>query len=626
MGDQDNVESEAASTRPLKLDAKRVQALWGHIATVTAAAPSERLAALLLCARHAAGLVGRGLPKSEAIERLRTFSQSIGITDAHGEPAIEDCLAQGFADPIKPADVAFLLSEREDEKRAGRNRRKKFLATGEPSAESMAPNNSAESSSRSPEMEGPQGARTFGFSVEHLNKEFALVLMGSKAVVFLEQPEAMIEDQKRMLSLDAFSAWFANRFTERVGRDGKVSVVTWAKAWLQSKDRRSYRGIEFFPDPDNKPGMEGYLNLWSGFAFAPAPKSDAKYYKTFRDHLLTNVCQNDLELFAWVFGFFAHMMQRPRERIGVALVLRGRMGTGKTKIGEIIGALIPRHYFLVDDPRYVTGQFNAHMATCLLLQADEAVWAGDKAAEGRLKGLITSPIQQIEAKGVDPIRLPNYVRLIMTSNEEWVVPAGKDERRFAVLDVDPRCAQNHDYFREMDEELHNGGFAHLLADLLAFDLNSVDLRKVPRTEALLEQKIRSLDSVESWWFGRLRSATTTRHMQDWKRQVAVSTLFGDYIATAEQIGVRRKQEETVFGMKLKRFLPELERKKRMTEIHDEHGGTSLKRVWCYLLPDLSVAREHFERIVSQPVTWPADDDGTSTAADSMVGENETFTP
>ena len=108
--------------------------------------------------------------------------------------------------------------------------------------------------------------------------------------------------------------------------------------------------------------------------------------------------------------------------------------------------------FLVDDPRYVTGQFNAHMASCLLLQADEAVWAGDKAAEGRLKGLITAPMQQIEAKGIDPVRLDNYVRLLMTSNEEWVVPAGKDERRFAVLDVDPRCAQQHEYFAEMDQK------------------------------------------------------------------------------------------------------------------------------------------------------------------------------
>ena len=105
----------------------------------------------------------------------------------------------------------------------------------------------------------------------------------------------------------------------------------------------------------------------------------------------------------------------------------------------------------------MTGQFNAHMASCLLLQADEAIWAGDKAVEGRLKGLITAPMQQIEAKGIDPIRLDNFVRLIMTSNEDWVVPAGKDERRFAVLDVDPRCAQNHEYFAEMDEEMAAGG-------------------------------------------------------------------------------------------------------------------------------------------------------------------------
>jgi Family of unknown function (DUF5906) len=450
-------------------------------------------------------------------------------------------------------------------------------------------------------------ARTFGFSVEQLNREYALVLMGSKAVVFLEQPEAMMEDQKRMLSLDAFGAWFANRFTERLSADGKVRAVTWAKAWLQSKQRRSYRGIEFFPDPDNRPGTDGYLNLWSGFAYEPAANPDHRRYKTFRDHLLTNVACGDADLFKWVFGFFAHMVQRPRERLGVALVLRGRMGTGKTKIGEVFGALFPRHYFLVDDPRYVTGQFNAHMASCLLLQADEAVWAGDKAAEGRLKGLVTSPIQQIEAKGVDPIRLANYLRLIMTSNEEWVVPAGKDERRFAVLDVDPRCAQNHDYFREMDAELADGGFAHLLGDLLRFDLNTVDLRKIPRTEALLEQKIRSLDSVESWWYGRLRSGAVTGHSPDWNIEVACSALFNDYIATAEKIGVRRKQEETVFGIKLGRLLPNVERKKRSTEVFGEDGRSSLKRAWCYLLPDLSSARAHFAAIVNQHVEWPADD-------------------
>ena len=82
-----------------------------------------------------------------------------------------------------------------------------------------------------------------------------------------------------------------------------------------------------------------------------------------------------------------------------------------------------------------------HMATCLFLQADEAVSAGDKHAEGRLKGLVTSTVEMIEAKGVDPVKVDNHLRLMMTSNSDWVVPAGKDERRFAIFDVG-RTAHN----------------------------------------------------------------------------------------------------------------------------------------------------------------------------------------
>ena len=333
----------------------------------------------------------------------------------------------------------------------------------------------------------------------------------------------------------------------------------------------------------------------------PEPRANA--YKTFKDHLFNNVCQGDLELYRWVFGWFAHIVQRPRERVGTALVCRGKMGAGKTKIGEVVGSLFPAHYFLVDDPRYLVGQFNAHMASCLLLQADEGFWAGDKAAEGRLKGLVTAEFQMVEAKGVDPIRVKNNVRLMITSNEDWVVPAGKDERRFCVLDIDPRCAQNHDYFKEMDEELANGGREALLADLLAFDLSTVNLRQIPRTGALLEQKLRSLDPVENWWFERLRSGSTRRNGDGWEAQVPTSVLFDDYIATAERIGIRRKAEETTFGIKLARLVPGLERARPMIEVAP---GLS-KRTWCYVLPSLEHCREAFEQEVNQPVAWGDDD-------------------
>jgi hypothetical protein len=454
-----------------------------------------------------------------------------------------------------------------------------------------------ESSSEPPEP------RAWGFDVKKLNREYALVLMGSKAVIYLEQPNAPVEDQQRVLTLDAFKAWFANRYTEIVGNDGKIKAASWANAWMQSKDRRSYRGIEFHPDPHNEPGTSQYLNLWSGFAFKARAKRNG--YAIFKDHMLNNVCRGDERICTWLFGFFAHMMQKPREKLGVAVVMRGRMGSGKTKVGEVFGSLFPRHYFLVDDPRYVTGQFNAHMATCLLLQADEAVWAGDKAAEGRLKGLVTSPIQQIEAKGIDPIRLKNYVRLIMTSNEDWVVPAGKDERRFCVLDIDPRCAQNGDYFREMEEELNNGGREALLHDLLAFDLDSINLRQIPRTQALLEQKIRSLDSIESWWFERLMAGTTTRGGSQWLEEIPKSIIADDYIATSERIGIRRKAAETEIGMKLRKLVPGIGESRPLWA---GEGDAMAKRTWCWKLPSLEDCRAAFEEAVQQPVQWPRAED------------------
>ena len=443
-----------------------------------------------------------------------------------------------------------------------------------------------------------------GYDLDEMNREYAFVLIGSKAIVIRENADAPIEQRIRYLTLDSFRQWSLNRFTELRDHDGKVKTVTWAKRWLGSGARRQFDGVEFHPDANPDPGLAGgtpgYFNLWRGWSCQPRKSAS---YAVFRDHLLTNVCGGDQTLFRWVFGYFAHIFQRPRERLGVALVMRGGQGSGKTKVGEVIGSLIPAHYFLVDSERYLTGNFNAHMASCLLLQADEAVWAGDKQAEGRLKGLVTSTEQMVESKGIDPIRLKNYVRVIMTSNEDWVVPAGKDERRFCVLDVGQGSAQNTGYFAELDAEMAAGGREALLADLLAFDLSSVDLRHIPRTAALLEQKIHSLDPIDGWWLDRLMAGTPSRKTSAWPSEIWSDLLRDDYFESSDRIGVRRKSAETVLGARLKKLVPRLHRVRRYW---DTPEGS--RRVWCYSLPSLVECRASFERAIGQAMSWDDPDD------------------
>lgn len=454
----------------------------------------------------------------------------------------------------------------------------------------------------------PGGLAPGGFDIDEMNRQYALVRLGRKVVIYCDTEGKGVDDAHRYIGPDAFNIFYENRIATVPAHDGRMCRITWAKAWRTHPDRRTYRGIQFWPSPDNEPGNPGYLNLWQGFAVEPALLPDARRYGVFCDHLKTNICGGSVSLYRWVWAWLANMVQTPRNRPGVALVLRGGRGTGKTIVGEIIGRMFPQAYFLVDDPRYVTGHFNHHLSGCLLLQADEAVWAGDKVAEGRLKGLITSPINTIEVKGIDGIRMDNFVHLIQTSNEKWSTPAGEDERRYCVLDVSARCQGNHGYFAEMVAEIDNGGLSHLLADLLAFDLSTVNLRDVPATAALLDQKIHSFDSVTIWWLARLMAGSPTGAIDMWPDAVPCQVLFDDYVKSSEKVGIKRRRDETIFGRELRTLMPTtveqlgLRREKRTIVIDSVTGET--RRPPCYVLPPLAEAREAFEGFVGQPMEWP----------------------
>ena len=302
----------------------------------------------------------------------------------------------------------------------------------------------------------------------------------------------------------------------------------------------------------------------------------------------------------------ADLIQNPTTHRGIALVFRGEQGTGKTIIGHILGRLIENHYVLVDDPRYIIGNFNSHMASLLLLQADEGFWAGDKTAEGRLKGLVTSDRQQIEFKGKDPITLANYVHLMVTSNSDWVVPAGHQERRFAVFDVGNHCRQDHRYFGEMLAELEAGGYARLLYELMTFDLQTVDLWEIPKTAALYEQKIASLPPVDGWWYTCLRRGwivETPAETQEeehegpdgeWRELVKTERVYRSYTAYCDRIGVRHKQSPEHFGITLGKMVPALQRRR---------PRVGKRRPHMYGFPSLESCRECFSDLIQMVIEW-----------------------
>jgi phage/plasmid-associated DNA primase len=154
-----------------------------------------------------------------------------------------------------------------------------------------------------------------------------------------------------------------------------------------------------------------------------------------REHIRAILCNSDAEAFEWVLNWLARAVQQPDCPGEVALVLCGGRGAGKGMFARAVASLFGQHARQISQARHLTGNFNAHLADCVLLFVDEAFWAGDKQGESVLKSIITEPTLAIEKKGLDVVMVPNMLDVIMASNNTWVVPAGLDERRFLVLAV-----------------------------------------------------------------------------------------------------------------------------------------------------------------------------------------------
>jgi hypothetical protein len=85
------------------------------------------------------------------------------------------------------------------------------------------------------------------------------------------------------------------------------------------------------------------------------------------------------------------------------------------------------------------------------------------------------------------------------------VPAGVDERRFAVFNVAEHRKQDPAWFAPLYAEMKTGGREAMLSDLLDLDLDGWHPRELIPSDALREQQLRSLSPEEEWWLELLET-------------------------------------------------------------------------------------------------------------------------
>jgi hypothetical protein len=389
-----------------------------------------------------------------------------------------------------------------------------------------------------------------------MNEAFAVARYGAQ--VLIVEIREVIEPDTNLISMPEFHRMFANTYLSNEGDPDRGRPQLLSKSWEKWSERREYLDPGLVFEPNSPPYAPGKLNLWRGFGVEPRPGD----WSLLREHIRDVACSGDEKLFDYVIKWMAYAVQHPERPGETAIVMRGKPGAGKGIVARTFGSLFGQHYKPITQREQLLGRFNASLGNTIVVYLDEVLWGGDKQGEGALKALITEHEFMLERKFKDPVRFPNRLHILISSNETWVVPVGQGDRRFLVLDVLETHANkdHHTYWQPLYDQVapergavSEAGRAAMLYDLLNMDLTNFNVRVVPNTAGKVEQKLMKLSGPEAWLLAVLSEGRISS-LYEWNNDCLVvpkSVAYGEYRNFVE--GRRGEYEAIYLGRWAKRL-------------------------------------------------------------------------
>jgi len=248
----------------------------------------------------------------------------------------------------------------------------------------------------------------------------------------------------------AHAAWSEERERLEAGK-----TKTWSLHDLvqDTLPRITRNNLVFRPGGDVLPGD---FNLFDGYAAERLlPQYPGRYPEAVQpilNHIKDVLYDGDEERYDFTLRWFAHILQNPKRKCGVALVFRSeKQGAGKGRLFEFLKRVIGSRYVLsVGDNNALTGQFNAHRANKLLILANELGCGGAAYKEANvLKSMITDEDDYIEPKGVDRQTIDSVSSIMMFTNEWKAIRVEPNDRRYCAQECSDAAAGDAAYFERL---------------------------------------------------------------------------------------------------------------------------------------------------------------------------------
>jgi len=452
--------------------------------------------------------------------------------------------------------------------------------------------------------------------VREMNKEWFVVIENGKVFVCRDQAKCEpANTELEYFATEEFHKALANKTQTIGGKKQKLS-----RLWFDHPSRREYP-FGTICDPTEKADPR-FFNTWRGFAVNPSADDPSAMVQ----HIDDVLSGGHPDFAAYIKGWLAVAVQRPGQLAGTVLVLRGRQGTGKGLLGTAMLHIFGHHSQHIVQAEHLVGRFQSHLENCLFLFADEAFFPGDPKIKGQLKSLITEPQLTFEPKYRPPKVAENRLSILMASNEDFVVPAETDDRRFAVFDVSSDYQNNTGYFDALWKFVSGPELGGFLRFLQEYDISNFNIRCIPATVAKTEQKLQMLNTGERFCYWALQRGSfasefcRTRgnyvsgagyeeylddwieHLEGWHQFRTTQILYACYEEWHKNERSRqRKLDLANFSKVLNKFAKP--KRPRSTEVINL-GGWMGERARGYQFGNLDEARARFLKGLNLPgIVW-----------------------
>lgn len=233
---------------------------------------------------------------------------------------------------------------------------------------------------------------------------------------------------------------------------------------------------------------------------------DFEKVKPVIDFIYKVISNSNHDNFKYIISWLSHIVSNPERKTEIALFLHSNeKGTGKSSLGYFLKNYVFGNHIsnVISGLSKLTQKHNTCIQRKIFTMVEElpSISGEFHSQFDSMKHIITDPYITIEPKGVDPYEIPNFVNLLLLSNNLMSLKLETGDRRYACFEVSPCMKNDEEYWDDLHQnvltEETGKHFYHYLKNLTKED--KVSLRKIPNTEIRNELIQNSIPSYEQFF-------------------------------------------------------------------------------------------------------------------------------